>query len=106
VFRQSLILSRAFLARLHGQPVAAGMFTEIHGELTELVGITTLESFRRRGIASALTAYMTRIAFQQGATQVFLIAANAQAGRVYECVGFRALATQVVYEVSATCRIR
>lgn len=101
-FRQNLILSRAFTARLYDHPVAAGMFTEIHEELTELVGITTLESFRRRGIAAALTAYMTQVAFQQGATLVFLIAANAQAGRVYERVGFRPHATQVVYEIEAS----
>jgi predicted GNAT family acetyltransferase len=99
-FRQSLILSRAFTARLYDQPVAAGMFTEIHEGLTELVGITTLQPFRRRGIAAVLTAYMTLVAFQQGAIQVFLIAANAQAGRIYERVGFLPHATQVVYEVS------
>jgi predicted GNAT family acetyltransferase len=101
-FRQSLILSWAFTARLYNQPVAAGIFTEIHEGLTELVGITTLEPFRRRGIAVALTAYMTQIAFQQGATRVFLIAANKQAGRAYERVGFQPQATQVVYEVSAS----
>ncbi|WP_169460861.1 GNAT family N-acetyltransferase [Ktedonobacter racemifer] len=100
-FRSSLFLSRAFTARLHGQPVGAGMFTEIYEGLTEHVGITTLEPFRRRGIAAALTAYMTLRAFQQGATLVFLIAANARAGRVYERVGFRPHATRVVYEVSA-----
>jgi predicted GNAT family acetyltransferase len=78
------------------------MFTEIHEGVTELVGITTLSPFRRRGIAAALTAYMTLIAFQQGATLVFLIAANAQAGRVYERAGFLPCATRVIYEVSAS----
>jgi predicted GNAT family acetyltransferase len=101
-FRSSLLLSRAFTAHLHEHPVGAGMFTEIHEGLTELVGITTLEPFRRRGIAAALTAYMTRRAFQQGATLAFLIAANARAGRVYERVGFRPCATRVIYEVSAS----
>ncbi len=99
-FRQDLILSRAFVARLHDHPVAAGMFTDIHEGLTELVGITTLEPFRRRGIAAALTAFMTQRAFQEGATLVFLIAANEQAGRIYERVGFRPRATQVIYELS------
>ena len=101
-FRSSLLLSRAFTASLHEYPVGAGMFTEINKGLTELVGITTLEPFRRRGIAAALTAYMTLVAFQQGATLVFLIAANAQAGRVYERVGFHPCATRVIYEVSAS----
>ncbi len=97
-FRQDLILSRAFTTRLHGQPVGAGMFTDIHEDLTELVGITTLEPFRRRGIATALTAHMTQIAFKQGARQVFLIAVNELASHIYERVGFRPYATYVHYE--------
>ena len=100
-FRRDLLLSRAFTARLNGQLVGAGMFTDIHEEMTELVGIATLEAFRRRGIATALTAFMTQTAFSQGATLVFLIAANEQAGRVYERVGFRPQATFVVYEETA-----
>jgi predicted GNAT family acetyltransferase len=101
-FRQGLMLSRAFTARLHEQPVGAGMFTDIQEGLTELVGITTLSPFRRRGIAAALTASMTHRAFRQGAILVFLIAANEQAGRIYEHVGFRPHATRVVYEVSVS----
>lgn len=97
-FRQTLILSQAFTAHLHEQPVAAGMFTEISNGWTELVGITTLEPFRRRGIATALTAYIAQQAFQQGATHPFLIAENEQAGRVYERVGFCSSATWVVYK--------
>jgi predicted GNAT family acetyltransferase len=100
-FRQDLRLSRAFTARLHEQAVGAGMFTEIHDELTELVGITTLEPFRRRGIAAALTAYMTQIALQLGAVAVFLIAVDELAGRVYERVGFRPYATRVSYTLSS-----
>jgi ribosomal protein S18 acetylase RimI-like enzyme len=101
-FRRDLILSRAFTVRLNGQPAGAGMFTDIHEGMTELVGIATLEVFRRQGIATALTAFMTQTAFQQGETQVFLITANEQAGRVYEHVGFRPQATFVVYEKPAS----
>lgn len=101
-FRRDLILSRAFTARLNGQPVGAGMFTDIHEDMTELVGIATLEAFRRQGIATALTAFMTQTAFRQGAPLVFLIAANEQAERVYERVGFRPQATFVVYERPAS----
>jgi ribosomal protein S18 acetylase RimI-like enzyme len=101
-FRRDLLLSRAFTAHLNGQPVGAGMFTDMYEGMTELVGITTLEAFRRQGIATALTAFMTHTAFRQGATLVFLIAANEQAGRVYERVGFRPQATFVVYERTAS----
>jgi ribosomal protein S18 acetylase RimI-like enzyme len=96
-FRQQLVASRAFAAYLHDQPVGAGMFTQIHEGLTELVGITTLSAFRRRGIATALTAYMAQSAFEQGATFVFLIAATTQAGHVYERAGFCSFATLVEY---------
>lgn len=88
-FRRTLITSRAFIARLNGQPVGAGMFTEIYDEITELAGITTLGPFRRRGIATYLTAHMAQLAFQHGAKTAFLIAADAGAARVYESVGFR-----------------
>jgi GNAT superfamily N-acetyltransferase len=97
-FRQGLIRSRAFTAHLGSQPVGAGMFTTISEEgVTELVGITTLAPFRRRGIAATLTAYMTAAALAHGAKMVFLTAASELAGRVYERVGFRFEATKVVY---------
>jgi ribosomal protein S18 acetylase RimI-like enzyme len=97
-FRKGLIRSRAFTAYLGSQPAAAGMFTPISDEgVTELVGITTLAPFRRRGIATLLTAYMTEQAMAHGAKTVFLTAASEQAGRVYERVGFRIEATKAVY---------
>jgi GNAT superfamily N-acetyltransferase len=96
-FREGLIRSRAFTAYLGSQPVGAGMFTPISDEgVTELVGITTLPPYRRRGIAAALTAHMTEQALAHGARVVFLTAASEQAGRVYERVGFRFEATKVV----------
>jgi ribosomal protein S18 acetylase RimI-like enzyme len=98
VFRQGLIRSCAFTAHLGLQPVGAGMFTTISEEgVTELVGITTLAPFRRRGIAASLTAHMTAAALAHGAKIVFLTAANEQAGRVYARVGFRFEATKVIY---------
>jgi predicted GNAT family acetyltransferase len=96
-FREQLIASRAFTAYLHDQPVGAGMFTHIHEGCTELVGITTLSAFRRRGVGTSLTASMTQSAFTQGVALVFLIAANEQASHVYERVGFRPAATLLEY---------
>jgi ribosomal protein S18 acetylase RimI-like enzyme len=96
-FRQGLVTSRAFLARLAGRPAGAGMFTPPLDGLTELVGITTLEEFRRRGVAAALTACAVRTAFDQGVEAAFLSAADERAGRVYERVGFQPFATMVVY---------
>jgi ribosomal protein S18 acetylase RimI-like enzyme len=96
-FRGSLITSRAATALLDGQAVAAGMYTELHEGLTELVGITTLDRFRRRGIGAALTAHLVCTAFAQRAAATFLIATNDHATRVYERVGFRLAARLVVY---------
>lgn len=99
-FRRILTTSRAFTARLHGEPVGAGAFTVPHDGLTEIVGIATLEEYRRRGIASALTAHATRAAFSMGVDVAFLGAADVQASRVYEHVGFRRVATILAYSLS------
>lgn len=87
-FRNSLTDSRAFTARLDGTGVSAGMYTDIHDGVTELVGIATLPAYRRRGYGGALTAYAAQCAFTNGAALVFLSAASAEASRVYQRVGF------------------
>ena len=64
------------------------MFLDPQDGLTELVGICTLESHRRRGLAGALTHAALRAAFARGVSVAFLSAADARAGRVYEAAGF------------------
>jgi GNAT superfamily N-acetyltransferase len=96
-FRAELITSRAFTAYIDGQPAGAGMFTPPLDGLTELVGIATLEPFRGRGVAAALTAQAVATAFGRGVEVAFLSAADARAGRVYERVGFRPFATLLAY---------
>jgi predicted GNAT family acetyltransferase len=85
------------LRRIAGQPVSAAAFTAPIDGLIELVGIATLPDFRRRGIATALTDYALRVAFASGVELACLSAADANAGRVYERVGFRSLATMLAY---------
>jgi len=87
-FRRSLEKSRAFTARLDGMGVSAGMYTDIHDGVTELVGIATLQAYRRRGFGGALTAFATQSAFADGATLAVLTAASEEAGRVYQRVGY------------------
>jgi ribosomal protein S18 acetylase RimI-like enzyme len=96
-FRGHLGKSRGFTVYLEGQAAGAGMFTAPLDGLTELVGIATLEAFRRRGVATALTAHATRSAFAQGVEVAFLSAADERAGRVYERIGFRPFATMLAY---------
>ena len=64
------------------------MFLDPQDGLTELVGICTLESHRRRGLAGSLTRTALVAAFARGVFVAFLSAADARAGRVYEAAGF------------------
>ncbi|MCI0397055.1 MAG: GNAT family N-acetyltransferase [Chloroflexi bacterium] len=86
-----------FLAWLDGQPVCTGCLMVPYDGLIEVAGIGTLATFRRRGIATALTTHAVQLAFDQGLEVVFLTAANAEAGRVYERIGFRPYGLALVY---------
>ena len=89
--------TRMIVARLGGKTVGGGSLMPPYQGLAEIAGIGTLEAFRRRGVASALTAYAARTAFEQGLDLVFLTAANEQAGRVYERAGFRPYGVALAY---------
>jgi ribosomal protein S18 acetylase RimI-like enzyme len=79
-----------------GDPVAVGSHQPLDG-VTEIVGVGTLPAFRRRGIATALTAVLLGDAMQRAHT-VFLSAGDADVARVYERLGFRAMATACIAE--------
>jgi GNAT superfamily N-acetyltransferase len=91
---------KAFVARLAGEPVGVGMYTTPLDGVTEVVGLVTLEPFRRRGIATALTGLAVQRALEAGAEVVCLTAADERAGRVYERVGFVRCATMLAYSDS------
>jgi ribosomal protein S18 acetylase RimI-like enzyme len=78
----------ALLGRIGGAPVATAMVQPGGDGLAELVGVATLEEFRKRGIGGALSFAAVRKAFGGGIALVFLSAADAHAGRVYEAAGF------------------
>lgn len=87
----------AFLARCSGQPAGiASCSVSWHG-LTELTGITTLPTYRGRGIATAISAAAAQAALGSGVEAAFLTAGDVQAGRVYQKVGFRPHATALAY---------
>lgn len=96
-FLRTIGEGRAFVASLDGQPVGVGMFTAPFAGVTEIAGLATLAPFRRRGIATRLTALAARRAMTQGADVVTLTAADERAGRVYERVGFVGRATMLAY---------
>jgi GNAT superfamily N-acetyltransferase len=91
-FRAELIASRAFTAKLDGQPVAAGMFNPPIAGIAELAGITTLEPYRGRGIGAAVTSEIAREAFAHGVEIAILRTDNPVAHRVYQRVGFQPVA--------------
>jgi ribosomal protein S18 acetylase RimI-like enzyme len=79
----------AVLARtLDGEPAGSGLCTPPSDGATELAGIGVREPFRRRGIATAVTARLAREAFAAGVTTAFLTPGDEGAFRVYERAGF------------------
>jgi len=87
----------ALMGRIGGRPVATAMIQPGEDGLAELVGVATLEEFRRRGIGGALSFEAVRRALGNGISLVFLSAADARAGRVYEAAGFSAAGHSLFY---------
>ena len=86
-----------FLARIDGEAASAGGFGAPYDGISEIVGIATRAPFRRRGIASALTALATETAFERGVEIACLTAGDERAGRVYERIGYQPTATTLFY---------
>ncbi len=101
-FRKSLVSARAFTARLGGTAVGAGMFVDVRDGLTELMGITTLERYRRRSIATHLTAFATSVAFDLGVEIAFLVAASDEAARVYRRIGYDPIGSFLAYRLEGS----
>jgi GNAT superfamily N-acetyltransferase len=80
----------AILARdLHtGDGVGGGICDVPYLHTTELTSVGVIATYRRRGIAAALTARLAQVAFDAGTTTVFLMAAHAAEARIYARVGF------------------
>ena len=96
---------RAFVGWLKEQPVGAEMYTAPFDGVTEVAGLATLEPFRRRGIATGLTALAVQSAMAQGVEVACLTAADERAGRVYERVGFVGCATMLTNPDFPGCRL-
>jgi len=86
-----------------GVTVAAAAFTEDGmvasgqhqpvGATTEIVGVGTLPSMRRRGLAAAVTSILAEHAFANGVDLILLSAESKAVAAVYERVGFHRIAT-------------
>ena len=74
-------------ARTH-EPAGAGLCTGPHEGYTELTSIGVRPSFRRRGIAAAMTGWLAREALARGVSVVFLMALGEAEARIYARAGF------------------
>jgi ribosomal protein S18 acetylase RimI-like enzyme len=70
------------------EPAGAGLCTAPHDGVAELTSVGVRETFRRRGIAAALTGWLARGAFDVGMNGVFLMAKGGAEVRIYERAGF------------------
>ncbi len=73
-------------------PLAAGSHQLVEG-VSEVMGVGTLPSARRRGIGAAVTGRLVEDGCAGGAEIVFLSAAGDDVARMYERIGFRRLGT-------------
>jgi ribosomal protein S18 acetylase RimI-like enzyme len=78
-----------------GRPVAGGMHQPV-GAVTEIVGVTTLPAFRRRGLGAAVTALLVEDARARGTETVFLTAGDEEIARVYARLGFVRVGTSCI----------
>lgn len=90
---------RGLLARAGGEPAGAAFRSAIAEGVSELGGIGVRERFRRRGIATALTAAAAADALAAGAGLCFLTPGDDGAERVYARAGFARAGTTVVHMV-------
>ena len=75
---------------------------QLVGRVTEVTGVGTLPSARRRGIGAAVTGRLVAHARERGAEIVFLSAADDAVARLYERLGFRRIGTAGFAHPAAT----
>ena len=74
-----------------GEPAGAGLCTGPHAGSTELAAVGVRPSFRRRGIAATMGAWLAERAAEAGLDNVFLMADTEAEARIYARAGFRAI---------------
>lgn len=84
------------LAWLDGEPVGTGVSHALRGA-GEIVGVVTRKDRRRRGVAATVTSELVGRHFASGGDFAFLDAANEDAVRVYERLGFTRFGCNLVY---------
>ncbi|MFD9522928.1 GNAT family N-acetyltransferase [Streptomyces sp. NPDC059979] len=83
-----------------GVVLCSGQYNPV-GDVVEVVGVGTLPSARRQGLALGVTAALVAEARARGARTVFLSAGDEAVARVYARIGFRRVATALIAEPPA-----
>jgi predicted GNAT family acetyltransferase len=84
------------LLRVDGVAVASASWTAVADGVTEVAGVGTIHSHRRRGLGAIATAYATQQAFElAGATLAWLTPGDDGADRIYRRLGYAPKATAV-----------
>ncbi|MEV0796065.1 GNAT family N-acetyltransferase [Kribbella sp. NPDC050281] len=84
------------LLRVDGVPVASASWGAVSDGVTEIAGVSTIHSHRRRGLGAIATAYATRQSFELGgATLAWLTPGDDGSDRIYRRLGFTPRATAV-----------
>jgi GNAT superfamily N-acetyltransferase len=68
------------------------------GDVSAIVGVATLPSARRRGLAALVTARLVQDARERGARLVFIEAGDADVARIYARLGFERVGTACIAE--------
>ncbi|MEU0302821.1 GNAT family N-acetyltransferase [Streptomyces sp. NPDC006175] len=77
------------LATVDGRPAGAGGCSAPADGIGELAGLAVADAFRRRGVGAALSAWLTRTAFERGFLTVWLEPGGPDVERIYAGVGYR-----------------
>ncbi|MGW8884510.1 GNAT family N-acetyltransferase [Streptomyces sp. NPDC055749] len=80
-----------------GTALCAGQHQPV-GSVSEIVGVGTLPTARRRGLGIAVTAALVADARSRGVETVFLSAGDDDVARIYARLGFRRVATALIAE--------
>jgi ribosomal protein S18 acetylase RimI-like enzyme len=80
-----------------GTALCAGQHQPV-GAVTEIVGVGTLPSARRRGLGRAVTAALVADARSRDIRTIFLSAGDDDVARLYARLGFRTVATALIAE--------
>ncbi len=81
-----------------GGGVLSGGSHQPVGDVSAIVGVATLPSARRRGLAALVTARLVQDARERGAEVVFIEAEDADVARIYGRLGFERVGTACIAE--------